>query len=75
MDNSIKQIDIELAATDTKHLQNILTTQQQQITNLTATIEKLQSALYSVMMELKDVNDSPEQNIPTEWLSWKRSTD
>lgn len=75
MDNSIKQIDIELAATDTKHLQNVLTTQQQQITKLTDTIEKLQSSLYSVMMELKDMNDNSDHPVPTEWLSWKKSTD
>lgn len=74
MENSIKQIDIELAATDTKHLQNVLTAQQNQIAEMNNTINELKSTIYTVMAQLKD--HEPEQDSDTgEWLSWNRVDD
>lgn len=71
MESKIKQIDIELATTDTKHLKNVLEAQQSQIETLTQTVDKLQSTLYSVMAYMQD-QDKAEQETEQNWMSWKR---
>lgn len=75
MEKSTKQIDIELASTDSKHLQNVLTSQQQQIESLTNIVDKLQSTLYSVLAQVQDSAQASEDTTSQEWLSWKRSED
>ncbi len=75
MEKITKQIDIELASTDSKHLQNVLMDQQQQIESLTNIVDKLQSTLYSVLAHVQDSAQADHDTTNQEWLSWKRPTD
>ena len=75
MEKITKQIDIELASTDSKHLQNVLMDQQQQIESLTNIVDKLQSTLYSVLAHVQDSAQADQDTTNQEWLSWKRPTD